>query len=126
MCTDADSPWGPQSPASWPSEAHPRGHVRSRTRDRPHGVTWTRDTLSQGRLHSSGEGGQWRLMMSSGAQSQGWAAILTSDGAGDDHDGENEDGEYPAGNLSSPLAPLRREYAQNNMTVELGHEGFMR
>ena len=54
-CSEAGSPGGPQSPASGPSEAPalPRGHVRSRSRDRPRDVTWTRDKLSQGRLHSS-------------------------------------------------------------------------
>ena len=46
-------------------------------------------------------------MRPSGAQSQDWAAIQTSDDAGDDHDGENEDGEYPAESLSSPLAPSK-------------------
>ena len=81
--------------------------MRSRTRDRHHDVTRTRDKLSQGRLHSSGEGCQWRLMRPSGAQSQGWAAILTSDDAGDGHNGENEDGECPAGSLASPLAPTK-------------------
>ena len=107
MCSDAGIPCDPRSPASWPSGALRRGHVRSRSRDRPHGVTWSPDTLSQGRLHSSGEGCQWRLKRPSGAQSQDWAAIQTSDGAGDDPEGENEDGECPAGSLSSPQAPLK-------------------
>ena len=59
-CSEAGSPGCPQSPASGPSEAPalPRGHARSRSRDMPRDVTWTRDKLSQDHPHSSDGGCQ--------------------------------------------------------------------
>ena len=57
-------------------------------------------------------------MRPSGAQSQDWAVIQTSDDAGDDHDGEHEDGECPAGSLSSPLAPTKENRLKTRRAVE--------